>query len=107
MSSFVNYRVKTVIVPAIDSNGNDIEKELEVVSMEIMRCESVAENGNIVATDQLFFVCFDKHEFNRVWVIPVETEGEIKIKRYENNEFRRGYKAKKYGSKAAGADSNT
>lgn len=107
MSSFVNYRVKRIAVPDKDANGNDIQRELEVVSMEMMRSETIAETGNIVSSDSLYFVCFDKNDFNRVWVVPVETEGEIKIARYEINEFRRGYKANSNRAKTGRAANHT
>ena len=99
MSEYRNYRVKTISIPEKDEDGEltGIRIILEVLETKTLKVVLTQVEGGAIYEDKLFYVCFQKQEATpkKLYVICIETEGEIEIIRYEHesNELRRGDQA--------------
>ena len=90
MTNYRNYRIRTIAVPN-DDGKDDV---LEVVSMETLATTIQSFDGGMFTEEKLYFVCFKKQagEPKKLYVVSAETEGQIKILRYEVDEFGSGNK---------------
>lgn len=85
--NYRNIRLRTIAVPDYDGEKRTgTYSILEVIGMEKMRTIVQAAEGVSVTEDKLYLICFRKGPGlpKKLYVIDIQTDGEIEVIRYEN-----------------------
>lgn len=110
MSEYNNLRIRTIAVPETDEDGKVTGGYITLEVAGMVKLKSVVQtfDTGTISEDKLFFVCFQKMigKPKKLYVIDIQTDGEIEVLRYETDEFRSGGKARRNAHPTGGGSYN-